>query len=111
MVNMRVIKIIEKAMEYNELLAKILKADIWFADPKVDQVKKDNFLPKYEKVMEKLAELSGQFDQLGITYETEKHNEVIEGIEIPEQLKREDVEIWLENWAKCLKEEKAKVGV
>lgn len=111
MEKMRIIEIIKKAMEYNELLAKIIKADIWFGDPKVDQSKKDNFYLKYAKAHEKLAELSGEFDNLGIVYEIEKGNEVIEGIEIPANLKREDVEIWLENWARNLKKEKLKVGI
>jgi hypothetical protein len=108
---MRIIDIINKSMEYNELLAKMIKAEIWFLDPKVPQDKKDNFGPKYEKVMQRLAELSGEFDGLGIKYESEKFNEIVECIEIPEALKRKDIEIFLEDWAKHLKKEKLMAGI
>jgi hypothetical protein len=100
-----------KALQYNELLVKIIKADMWYLDPSVSQEKKDNFELKYRAVMEKIATISGEFDELEITYETEKFNEVIEGIELPQSLKRKDVENWLEDWHKYLREkEKLKVG-
>lgn len=111
---MRMIDIINKTMEYNKLLEQIAKADIWFLDPKVPQEKKDNFYPKYNEAWERLGELSDQLDKLGITYKADEElNEVMEGIELPKELKRDKVEGFLENWNRILKEkekEKLKVG-
>jgi hypothetical protein len=108
---MRVIDIINIAKEYNRLLARIIAADIWFGNPGVSDKAKEKVKPEYEKVMEQLSTISGQLDELGVTYEHEKFNEVTEGIELPKEFRREKVEGFLENWSKCLKEEKAKVGV
>lgn len=106
---MRVIEVIETAWKYNELLKKIAEANIWFGNPKVSQETKDNFeKTKYDAVWKQLGELSEKLDEAGITY---KGYESMEVIELPETLKRKDVEIWLESLNKVLKkQEKEKVG-
>lgn len=105
---MRAIDFIKKIMKYNELLVKIIKADAWFSDPNISQEKKEKFYPNYEKVMEEIAKISNDLDEIGITF---KDKEAIEGIELPQELKRKDIEIFLEEWYKHLKEkEKLKVG-
>lgn len=112
---MRFIEATEIVMEYNTLLKKIVEANIWFGNPKVSQEKKDAFeKTKYDAVWERLGELSGKLEEIGITYKvTDDYNEVTDYIELPEALKRKDVEGFLENWIKVLRrkeQEKEKVG-
>lgn len=91
---MRVVEIIELANEYNGLISKMNIADEWFLNPKVSEKLKNEFYDdKYKPLLKRIAEISGIFDQMGITYEHEKFNEVLEGIELPQELEKEKIKV------------------
>lgn len=101
---MTISEIIYKALEYNKLLKQITEADIWYGNPKVPQDKKDGFDKKYDEAWQKIGKLSGEFDKMGITYRvTNEYNEVTDGIELPEALRRNDIEGFLKKWHEHLK--------
>ena len=92
---MRIIQIIETAMKHNELLVKVIKGDIWFQDKSVKQEIKDKQIKRYQKLVNELCKTCSVLEKNGITFNP---CEAIEVIEIHKELKRKDIEIWLENW-------------
>jgi predicted O-linked N-acetylglucosamine transferase (SPINDLY family) len=109
MKQMRFIELTKLVLEYNELLKKIEDANAWLKVSKATEKVKEEFREgKYQEAWKRLGDISEILDKHGITY---KDYESIEGIELPEVLKRDKVEIFLEEYAKFLKEkEKLKVG-
>lgn len=92
---MRVIEIINLAMKHNELLVKWVKGEIWFADKTVPQSKKDEQEPKFVELLKEISDNISKLEKISISFD---ENEILEVIEIPQELKREKVEIWLEKW-------------
>mgnify|MGYP000066589225 CR=1 FL=1 len=97
---MRIIEIINLAMEYNELLVKFTKGSIWFGKTNISKKRKEEFIPKWDKLLKKMDETLKKLESMGITF---YDCESIECIEIPEKLKRTDIEIYLENYYKLEK--------
>jgi len=97
---MRIIEIINLAMEYNELLVKFTKGSIWFGKPNISKKRKEEFIPKWDKLLKKMDETLKKLESMGITF---YDCESIECIEIPKIMKRVDVEIFLENYYKLEK--------
>jgi hypothetical protein len=92
---MRIIEIINKSMEYNSLLVKWIKGSLWFEDNTIPENEKEKQYTRFAELQKQIANMMNELEMHGITF---KDYEAIECIEIPEQLKRKDVEIWLENW-------------
>lgn len=100
---MRVIEVIESAMKHNELLSKWIKGGIWFQNPEITDEQKKQQEPRYKELTENLIDNITILENLGITF---NDCESIECIEIPEQMKRKEIEIWLESWSKFNKNTK-----
>lgn len=81
-------------MEYNELLVKFLKASVWLDSKRVSMERKEEFLPKWYGLLSQMDKILKKFESIGITF---ADCETIEVIEIPEELKRKDVEIFIED--------------
>jgi hypothetical protein len=92
---MRTIQLIEAAMKHNELLVKMIKGELWFQDKSISDEKKLSESERYVTLTKKLSESCSELENNGITF---NELEAIEVIELPEALKRKDVEIWLEKW-------------
>jgi hypothetical protein len=97
---MRIIEIINLAMEYNELLVKFTKGSIWFGKPNISEQRKEAFIPKWDNLLKNMDKTLKKLESMGITFED---CEAIECIEIPERFKRKDVEIYLETYYKIEK--------
>jgi hypothetical protein len=104
---MRIIEIINLSMQYNELLVKFQKGYVWLENDNVPIDKKKEFTPKMIKLLDDMDIVLKKLNNVGVTF---RENEIIEVLEIPKQLKRKDVEIYLEDYYKInyFKKEKDK---
>ena len=91
---MRIIEIINLSLQYNELLVKFLRGSVWLDSKKVSMENKQKFLPKWYRLLSQMDKILKQFESIGITF---ADCETIEVIEIPEEFKRKDVEIFIED--------------
>ena len=91
---MRIIEIINLSLQYNELLVKFLRGSVWLDSKRVSMERKEEFLPKWYRLLSQMDKILKKFESIGITF---ADCETIEVIEIPEELKRKDVEIFIED--------------
>jgi len=92
---MNLLDIIKQVQKHNELLVKWTKGEIWFADKAVPQYKKDEAEQRFFDLQKELAE---SFDILESSKVNFTEDEAVECIQLPDELKRKDIEIWLEKW-------------
>jgi hypothetical protein len=96
---MRIIEIMERVMKHNELLVKMIKGEEWFANKNISQTKKDQQEPRFMKLLEGIGRNAAELEKAGVTFiDTIEYSEVLHYIEIPEALKRDNVEMWLEKY-------------
>jgi len=101
---MRVIDIIEKAMNHNELLVKVIKGGLWFQDKSISEKTKEKESERYKNLVTELGNSCSELERSKITF---NDLEAIDVIELPTELKRKDIEIWLESWRDFKKNKKA----
>lgn len=99
---MRIINLIEQAKKHNEILIKWVRGGIWMDNPAIPDNKKLEKLEDFKILQKELSVSMDTFENMGIKF---NDYEAIECIELPEEVKRKDVEIWLEGWAKIKKQE------
>jgi len=97
---MRIIELIESVREYNELMVKHLKGKIWLDNPNISKLSKEKFTPKWEEMLKEVDKKLRVFKEMGITFDD---CEMIEVIELPDQLKRPEIEGFLESYYKMKK--------
>lgn len=97
---MNYIEITKILLRHNELIVKWVKGDLWFADPKVDEKLKEQNEIRYKELTKTLALSYKKLDELSLKHDITFINKFdgVSCVELPEELKREDVEIWLEGW-------------
>ena len=91
---MRIIEIINLALQYNELLVNFHKASVWLDSKRVSMDNKQKFFPKWYGLLSQMDKILKQFESIGITF---ADCESIELIELPEELKRKEVESFIED--------------
>ena len=92
---MRIIEMIRLSLEYNELLVKFKKGSAWLDKKNIPTELKEKFiLDKWEPLLKEMDLILKKFESIGITF---RDCESIEYIELPNELKRSDVEIFLES--------------
>lgn len=90
---MTILEIIETTKKYNELLIRFLNADRYFKNPNVLEEDKEKHFPAYKKLTEGMSSLIDKLKSAKISL---PDNIVDTGIELPEALKRKEIEKILE---------------
>jgi hypothetical protein len=91
---MRAIELISLCKKHNEILLKWVKGELWFQNPNISDEKKKSQEKRYLEIMKELDESYDLLSSLGITFD---YQEATTCIELPEELKRKDVEGFLEH--------------
>lgn len=86
---MTVIEIIEQSLKFNELLVKFLKGEKWFEIASISIETKNEQFPRFETLMKEIESIFLKFEKAGIEF---SGNIITNGIELPESLKRQEVE-------------------
>lgn len=66
--------------EYNKLLAREKKAELYLEDFKVSQVDKDKWMPKFVEITEQLSKFMREYKK--ITGQEMQDNEVLNGFKV-----------------------------
>lgn len=96
---MNIQDIIDLSLAHNELIVKFLKGELWFAREDIPQKRKDSQEPRYKDLFKKLCDSYKYLEEIGIE---SSENYSFGYIELPNKNKREEVEIWFENYWKDL---------
>jgi hypothetical protein len=98
--------IIKLSQDYNELVCKIIKGEIWFQQKEVSDSDKKAQEPRYNELINQLCKSADELEQLNITF-NELNINGLSIIELPEQFKRPKIEVWLNEFSKHIKNKRS----